>query len=120
MLALIATAFAILSFSGISSVYGPAWAPWAMGVRTGLPKSSTHSRAPPQQRERVCGLNANTPWYNLTLGLSMLVGRFLYIIPLLAAAGAWRPRSGGGYQRNVSDHGPLFVGLLIGTSSSGR
>ncbi|MBK9313168.1 MAG: potassium-transporting ATPase subunit KdpA [Acidobacteria bacterium] len=33
------------------------------------------------------GLNANTPWYNTTLGLSMLVGRFLMIIPVLAIAG---------------------------------
>lgn len=33
------------------------------------------------------GLNANTLWYNITLGLSMLVGRFLMIIPVLAIAG---------------------------------
>ncbi len=34
------------------------------------------------------GLNANTPWYNTTLGLTMLAGRFLMIIPALAIAGA--------------------------------
>ena len=34
------------------------------------------------------GLNANTPWYNITLGLDMLVGRFLMIIPALAIAGS--------------------------------
>ena len=33
------------------------------------------------------GLSANTPWYNVTLGLSMLIGRFLVIIPMLAIAG---------------------------------
>ena len=33
------------------------------------------------------GLNANTPWYNVTLGLAMLIGRFLMIIPALAIAG---------------------------------
>lgn len=33
------------------------------------------------------GLNANTPWYNTTLGVSMLAGRFLMIIPVLAMAG---------------------------------
>ena len=33
------------------------------------------------------GLNANTPWYNTTLGITMLVGRFLMIIPMLAVAG---------------------------------
>jgi len=34
------------------------------------------------------GLTGNTPYYNLTLGLAMLVGRFLMIIPLLALAGS--------------------------------
>ena len=34
------------------------------------------------------GINANTPWYNLTIGLDMLVGRFLFIIPALAIAGS--------------------------------
>ena len=34
------------------------------------------------------GLSANTPYYNLTLGVAMLVGRFLMIIPLLAMAGS--------------------------------
>jgi K+-transporting ATPase ATPase A chain len=33
------------------------------------------------------GLSANTPWYNTTIGLAMLVGRFLIIIPMLAIAG---------------------------------
>jgi K+-transporting ATPase ATPase A chain len=33
------------------------------------------------------GLNANTHWYNVTLGLSMLIGRFLIIVPMLAIAG---------------------------------
>ncbi len=34
------------------------------------------------------GLNANTPWYNLTLGLAMGIGRFFFLLPLLAAAGS--------------------------------
>ena len=33
------------------------------------------------------GLNANTHWYNSTLGITMLVGRFLMIVPMLAVAG---------------------------------
>ncbi len=33
------------------------------------------------------GLSTNTPWYNLTIGLAMLCGRFLFIIPVLALAG---------------------------------
>jgi potassium-transporting ATPase potassium-binding subunit len=62
------------------------------------------------------GLNANTPWYNLTVGLAMLVGRFLIIIPMLAVAGSLAakkrvPISSG----TLPTHGRLFVGLLIGT-----
>lgn len=34
------------------------------------------------------GLNANTPWWNVSLGLTMLIGRFLMIIPALAIAGS--------------------------------
>jgi K+-transporting ATPase ATPase A chain len=34
------------------------------------------------------GLNANTPWYNTTLGLTMLAGRFGYVVPVMAIAGA--------------------------------
>ena len=62
------------------------------------------------------GINANTPWYNLTLGITMLVGRFLIIIPMLAVAGNLAAKK----QLAVTSgtlptHGPLFVGLLIGT-----
>jgi potassium-transporting ATPase potassium-binding subunit len=62
------------------------------------------------------GINANTPWYNLTLGAAMLIGRFLFLIPILAAAGSLAakkkvPVTSGTFPT----HGPLFVGLLIGT-----
>ena len=62
------------------------------------------------------GLNINTPWYNLTIGLAMLIGRFLFLIPILAAAGSLAakkkvPVTSGTFPT----HGPLFVGLLVGT-----
>jgi K+-transporting ATPase ATPase A chain len=61
------------------------------------------------------GLTGNTPWYNTTLGLAMLLGRFAYIVPVLAMAGSFAakkkaPASSGTFPT----HGPLFVGLLIG------
>ena len=40
------------------------------------------------------GLSANTPWYNTTLGLAMLIGRFFMIVPMLAIAGILSARSG--------------------------
>ncbi|TAJ70195.1 MAG: potassium-transporting ATPase subunit KdpA [Phenylobacterium sp.] len=61
------------------------------------------------------GLTANTPWYNTTLGIAMLLGRFAYVIPVLAIAGALaaKPKLGATTGTFPTD-GPLFVGLLIG------
>ena len=61
------------------------------------------------------GLTGNTPWYNTTLGLAMFLGRFAYVIPVLAMAGSFAakkkaPASAGTFPT----HGPLFVGLLLG------
>jgi K+-transporting ATPase ATPase A chain len=61
------------------------------------------------------GLNGNTPWFNTTLGIVMLTGRFVYVIPVLALAGGLAakkkaPASAGTFPTT----GPLFVGLLIG------
>lgn len=61
------------------------------------------------------GLTANTLFYNSTLGIAMLVGRFLMIVPMLAAAGSLAakkivPPSTGTFPTD----GGLFVGLLIG------
>jgi len=62
------------------------------------------------------GLTANTPWYNITLGIAMLIGRFLMIIPIMAMAGSLAqkkiaPPSSGTFP--VS--GGTFVVLLLGT-----
>ncbi|QND62637.1 potassium-transporting ATPase subunit KdpA [Mesorhizobium loti] len=61
------------------------------------------------------GLSGNTPWYNITIGIGMLMGRFLVIIPALALAGSLVakktvPASAGTFPTD----GPLFVGLLVG------
>ena len=61
------------------------------------------------------GLNGATPWFNTTLGLAMLFGRFAYAIPVLALAGSLAgkkkaPASAGTFPTD----GPLFVGLLLG------
>ncbi len=61
------------------------------------------------------GLTANTLFYNSTLGIAMLVGRFFVKIPALAIAGSLAakktvPASAGTFPT----HGGLFVGLLVG------
>ncbi len=61
------------------------------------------------------GLNANTPWYNVALGIAMLVGRFLMIVPALAVAGVLAGKKsvppGPG---TLPTNGPLFAALLVG------
>ncbi|KMM83838.1 K+-transporting ATPase ATPase A chain [Pseudomonas taetrolens] len=62
------------------------------------------------------GLNANTPFYNLMLGLGMLIGRFGYILPVLALAGSLAlKKSAPSGQDSFPTHGPLFVALLTMT-----
>jgi len=61
------------------------------------------------------GLNANTPWWNVSLGITMLAGRFLMIVPALAIAGSLVgkkvvPPSLGTFPTD----GPLYVALLVG------
>lgn len=61
------------------------------------------------------GLSADTPLLDIGLGIAMLLGRFAFLIPVLAIAGslAAKPRlpaSAGSFPT----HGPLFIGLLIG------
>jgi K+-transporting ATPase ATPase A chain len=61
------------------------------------------------------GLNANTRWYNITLALTMLAGRFLMIVPIMGIAGSMVgkktvPVGPGTFPTN----GALFVGLLVG------
>jgi K+-transporting ATPase ATPase A chain len=61
------------------------------------------------------GLDANTPWYNVALGLAMLIGRFWMIVPALAIAGVLSGKkvapAGPG---TLPTNGPLFSALLVG------
>ena len=64
------------------------------------------------------GLNANTTWYNLTLGLTMLAGRFLMKVPMLALAGHLAqkksvPPSSGTFPVNSTLFTVLLVGVIV-------
>jgi potassium-transporting ATPase potassium-binding subunit len=64
------------------------------------------------------GLNANTTWYNVTLGLTMLVGRFLMIVPAMGIAGSMIgkkvvPPSGGTFPTNGSTFALLLVAVVV-------
>ena len=61
------------------------------------------------------GLNANTPWYNVTLGLAMLMGRFLMIVPALAIAGSLVGKKAVAESLGTfPTNGGLFIVLLVG------
>src|SRR5579871_255950 len=64
------------------------------------------------------GITVNTPYYNLTLGLAMLIGRFLMIVPLLAIAGSLAkkklvPESAGTFPTDSATFVVLLVGVVL-------
>lgn len=127
MLALLVLAFSILAFSAVSSIVpfakasfwnapGPAAAnianPGAHGFSEIL---YAYTSGTGNNGSAFAGINANTPWYNMTIGFAMVLGRFFMLVPLLAIAGSLAqkkriPVSAG----TLPAYGPLFVGLLIG------
>ncbi len=117
MLALLVLTLSILGFS--------AWALVSQWGVAGLNNAGPHglseilyafSSATGNNGSAFAGLTANTPWYNVTLGLAMLIGRFLMIVPIMALAGSLvrkkiSPPSAGTFP--VS--GGTFILLLVGT-----
>ncbi len=117
MLALLILAVSILGFAAWASV-----SKWGLaGLNNNGPHGLSeilyaYSSANGNNGSAFAGLTGNTPWYNTTLGLAMLIGRFLMIIPIMALAGSLArkkiaPLSSGSFP--VS--GPTFVVLLLGT-----
>ena len=128
MLAVVATALSVLVFSGISTVahfaekgyWNPPGAATANLTNAGPHGLSeiiyAYASGTGNNGSAFGGLTVNTPWYDLTIGLAMWIGRFIFLIPLLAAAGSLVvkkkiPATAGTFPT----HGPLFVGLLVGT-----
>ncbi|MBX5219664.1 potassium-transporting ATPase subunit KdpA [Rhizobium sp. NLR8a] len=117
VLAILCLPLAMLVFTAIASVLPIAVA----SVGTAGPHGFSellyaYTSAAANNGSAFGGLTGNTPWYNVTLGIGMLAGRFLVIIPALAIAGSLIakktvPASAGTFPTD----GPLFVGLLIGT-----
>ncbi len=117
MLALLVLALSILGFA--------AWASVSKWGTDALNNSGPHglseilyafSSANGNNGSAFAGLSANTPWLNTTLGIAMLVGRFLMIVPIMGLAGSLAakkisPPSAGTFPCS----GVTFVVLLLGT-----
>jgi K+-transporting ATPase ATPase A chain len=128
MLAVIATAVGILVFTAISSVIDfPAKGYWnppgaaTANINNGGPHGLSeilyaYTSGTGNNGSAFAGISANTPWYNLTIALAMLIGRFLFLIPLLAVAGSLAAKKKVPFTSGTfPTHGPMFVGLLVGT-----
>jgi K+-transporting ATPase ATPase A chain len=127
MIAMLVLAASILLFSGASSVVQFAakgyWNPaGAAAANTGNPGAHglseilyAYTSATGNNGSAFAGITALTPWFDVTIGFAMLIGRFMMLLPLLAIAGSLAakkqvPVSAGTFPT----HGPLFVGLLVG------
>ncbi|WP_193336661.1 potassium-transporting ATPase subunit KdpA [Devosia beringensis] len=116
MLAVLILPLVILGFTSVSAIL-----PFGISAVTtpgphGLSEILyAYSSAAGNNGSAFGGLSANTPWYNTTLAIAMLLGRFAYIVPVLAIAGALaaKPRLPASAGTFPTDR-PLFVGLLIG------
>ncbi len=116
MLAILSLPLAILSFTAIAVVLPTGVASLANSGPHGHSEILyAYTSAAANNGSAFAGLSANTLWYNTTLGLAMLMGRFLVIVPVLAIAGSLAakktvPASDGTFPT----HGGLFIGLLVG------
>ena len=116
MLYALVFAFIILFFTGWSAV-----APYGLSsLNNNGPHGLTEmlyafSSGAANNGSAFAGISANTPWYNTTLGLDMLFGRFWMILPALALAGSLAGKKvappGPG---TLPTNGPLFAALLVG------
>jgi K+-transporting ATPase ATPase A chain len=116
MLAALILPLSILGFAAVAAVLPLALKSLANPGPHGLSEIVyAYSSATGNNGSAFAGLNANVPYWNATLGVAMLIGRFAYAIPVLAIAGSiaakpkLEPTAG-----TLPTHGPLFVGLLIG------
>jgi K+-transporting ATPase ATPase A chain len=116
MLALLILPLSILGFSAAAAMLPSALESLANAGPHGLSEILyAYSSATGNNGSAFAGLSANTPWYNTTLGIAMLLGRFGYVVPVMAIAGAIAaktkvPSSAGTFPT----HTGLFVGLLVG------
>jgi K+-transporting ATPase ATPase A chain len=104
---LVLASYAILNSSTLHSL-------WASGPHGLTELLYAYTSTAHNNGSAFAGISANTQWYNTTLGLTMLVGRFMLIIPALAIAGSLvRKRAIPDTTGTLRTDTPLFTGLLM-------
>ncbi|MFJ3048180.1 potassium-transporting ATPase subunit KdpA [Herbaspirillum chlorophenolicum] len=107
-LVLIFTAVSVMVENGLAGIANPG----AHGFSEIL---YAFSSAANNNGSAFAGLSANTPYYNITTGIAMWLGRFGIIVPVLAMAGSLAAKKRlTATSGTLPTHGPLFVALLIG------
>ncbi len=116
MLAILILPLAILGFTAASATLPFALSSLANAGPRGLTEILyAYSSAAGNNGSAFAGLTANTPWYNTTLGIAMLLGRFAYVVPVMAIAGALaKKKKVAASPGTLPTHGLLFIGVLIG------
>ncbi|WP_291840115.1 potassium-transporting ATPase subunit KdpA [Brevundimonas sp.] len=116
MIAVLVLPLAILGFTAIAAVFPTALAGLLNHGPHGLSEMLyAYTSAAANNGSAFAGLTANAPWWNTTLGIAMLAGRFVPAVVVLAIAGSLvakpklAPSPG-----TLPAHGGLFIGLLIG------
>jgi potassium-transporting ATPase potassium-binding subunit len=116
MLALLSYSLSILGFTALAAATPQGLAGIANAGPHGFSEILyAYASATGNNGSSFAGLSTNTVFYNATLAGAMLMGRFIYVIPLLAVAGSLAqkkhvaPSAG-----SVPTHSPQFVGLLVG------
>ncbi|RPH30481.1 potassium-transporting ATPase subunit KdpA [Buttiauxella warmboldiae] len=108
-LVLLGTALAMMTEAGRAGMLNP-------GIHGFSEVLYAVSSAANNNGSAFAGLSANTPFWNVLLAVCMWFGRFAVIIPVMAIAGSLvtkKPQAAG--VGTLPTHGPLFIGLLIGT-----
>jgi K+-transporting ATPase ATPase A chain len=115
MLAVLAHPFSILGFTAIACLVPSSLNSLAnMGPHGFSEVLYAYTSGTANNGSAFAGLNANTPFFNTTIGLAMLVGRYFTLLPMLAVAGVMAAKKnvpeGPG---TLSTSTPLFTGLLV-------
>jgi K+-transporting ATPase ATPase A chain len=116
ILALLSLPLSILGWTALAVVVPQGLAGIANGGPHGFSEILyAYSEGTANNGSAFAGLNANTWFYNLTIAASMLIGRFIFVIPMLAVAGSLaQKKSVAPSAGTFPTHSPQFVGLLVG------
>jgi potassium-transporting ATPase potassium-binding subunit len=113
--ALMVSPLLLLGLAGVSALFKPALDSLGASGPHGLTEIVyAYASSVADNGSSFAGLNANTPWYNVTTGIVMYFGRFAHAIPILAIAGSLaakkkaKPSAG-----TMPSDGPLFIGFLL-------